>query len=642
MAIPLRVLVLEDRAADAELVLYELRQAGFDPDWQRVETEPDYLAHLAPGFDIILADYTLPQFDALRALHLLQERGLDIPLIVVTGSINEEVAVECIKKGAADYLLKDRLARLGQVVTRALENKQLRIERKQAEEALRASEERYHLANHATFNAIWDWNLQTDAVWWNENFQTLFGYRAEEIEPGLESWTTRIHPEDLERVKTGIHAAIDAGRQPWSDCYRFRRKDGTYAEIDDRGYISRDSNGNPARMIGAMQDISEQKRAEEALRKSEQLLRTSADNIPALVSYLDQDRCYRFVNQRYAENFGKPLEALVGKPYRDIVGEAYYQATLKNVNAAFSGQRISYETSIDFPGIGTHWVIVTYTPDIDAQGHLKGIFVVAYDITDRKRAEEERERLLTELAQKNNELEQLVYVTSHDLRSPLVNVQGFSKELQHTVQDLAALLQSPEVPEHLRAEATVLVEKDIQEDLQYILTGIAKMDALLSGLLKLSRLGRAALTITTLDLNKLIMNMRNTFAFQIQEAGVNLEVSELPSCKGDATQINQVFSNLVDNALKYLDPNRPGVIKIWGYTENPQAIYCVEDNGIGIAPEHQQNIFEIFHRLNPSEGTGEGLGLTIVRRVLERQGGNVWVESEPGKGSKFYVALPRG
>jgi len=388
MAIPLRVLVLEDRAADAELILHELRQAGFDPDWRRVETEPDYLAHLDPKLDIILADYTLPQFGALRALHLLQECGLDIPFIVVTGSISEEVAVECMKKGAADYLLKDRLVRLGQAVTHALENKQLRLE--------------------------------------------------------------------------------------------------------------------------------------------------------------------------------------------------------------------------------------------------------------HKRAEEERERLMTELAQKNNELEQLVYVTSHDLRSPLVNVQGFSKELQHVVQDLAVLLQSPEVPEHLRQKAAALVENDLQEDLHYILTSITKMDVLLSGLLKLSRLGRAALTITTLDMNQLIANVLTTFEFQMQEAGVNGEVAELPSCTGDATQINQVFSNLIDNALKYLDPTRPGIIKIEGDIKDDQAIYCVEDNGIGIAPEHQLQIFEIFHRLNPNHTPGEGLGLTIVRRMLERQGGKISVESEPGKGSKFYVSLPRG
>jgi PAS domain S-box-containing protein len=140
-------------------------------------------------------------------------------------------------------------------------------ERKQAEAALHESLERFHLANHATFDIIWDWNIQTNALWWNENFRLLFGYKVEEIEPDVESWTNRIHPEDVDRVKTDIYAAIDIGRQSWSDQYRFRRKDGTYAVIDDRGYISRDANGTPMRMIGAMQDITERKRAEEEIRK---------------------------------------------------------------------------------------------------------------------------------------------------------------------------------------------------------------------------------------------------------------------------------------------------------------------------------------------------------------------------------------
>jgi sigma-B regulation protein RsbU (phosphoserine phosphatase) len=136
MSISLRVLILEDNPADAELILHELQRAGFEPDWQRVDTEPDYLAHLEPTLDIILSDYTMPQFNALRALQLLRESGLDIPLIIVSGTIGEDLAVYTIKQGAADYLLKDRLRRLGPAVVQALEQKQLRNERQRAEDEL--------------------------------------------------------------------------------------------------------------------------------------------------------------------------------------------------------------------------------------------------------------------------------------------------------------------------------------------------------------------------------------------------------------------------------------------------------------------------------------------------------------------------
>jgi two-component system cell cycle sensor histidine kinase/response regulator CckA len=136
MTTPLHVLILEDQETDAELMVHELRHAGFAPDWQRVETKTEYLDHLNPGLDIILADYSLPQFDALRALLLLHELGLDIPFIVVTGTY-EEVAMECLKQGATDYLLKDRLARLGEAVKHALKAKEILDEKRQAEEALR-------------------------------------------------------------------------------------------------------------------------------------------------------------------------------------------------------------------------------------------------------------------------------------------------------------------------------------------------------------------------------------------------------------------------------------------------------------------------------------------------------------------------
>ncbi|MCG3111830.1 MAG: PAS domain S-box protein [Candidatus Manganitrophus sp. SB1] len=157
-------------------------------------------------------------------------------------------------------------------------------DRKKTEEALRKSEERFHLATRATNDAVWDWDLITNSLWWNENLQTLFGYRPEEIEPGVESWTSRLHPEDKERVLSGIHTAIVAGDQLWSGEYRFRRGDGSYATVLDRGYIVRDAAGAPVRMIGAMMDITERNHAEEALRiKTDQLAAVT----DAMTAYLD-------------------------------------------------------------------------------------------------------------------------------------------------------------------------------------------------------------------------------------------------------------------------------------------------------------------------------------------------------------------
>jgi signal transduction histidine kinase len=262
-------------------------------------------------------------------------------------------------------------------------------------------------------------------------------------------------------------------------------------------------------------------------------------------------------------------------------------------------------------------------------------------ITERKKAEEERQRLNTELADKNRELEQIVFITSHDLRSPLVNIQGFSRELNLSVKELSSILPEDAIPSEARQKLASILGSDIPEALGYIQTSISKMDSLLSGLLRLSRAGRAALNVGDLDMNLLISEITRGFEHSIREARANLEVGDLPSCRGDAAQINQVFSNLLDNALKYLDPGRQAVITITGREEGNQVVYCVQDNGIGIPQEHQERIFEIFQRVDPKASAGEGLGLAIVKKIVSRHAGKIWVESEPGAGSRFHVALPR-
>lgn len=283
--------------------------------------------------------------------------------------------------------------------------------------------------------------------------------------------------------------------------------------------------------------------------------------------------------------------------------------------------------------LGKHFKVTAFQP---APQQFACIFI---DITDRKRAEEERIRLNADLAAKNTELEQMVYVASHDLRSPLVNIDGYSKELAFAINDLRSALA--DLPAADKApELSSILDREIPEALKFIRASTSKMDTLLTGLLRLSRLGRAALKIEPLDMNKLIAIVIESTEFQIKEAGFELDVGELPPCRSDAVQVNQVFSNLLDNSLKYAEPKRPGLIRISGNVEGDRAVYCIEDNGIGMASDHREKIFEIFHRLQPSLYKGEGLGLTIVKRILGRLEGNIRVESELGGGSRFYVALP--
>lgn len=267
-----------------------------------------------------------------------------------------------------------------------------------------------------------------------------------------------------------------------------------------------------------------------------------------------------------------------------------------------------------------------------ADAYNKMAETIERNIAERNRAEEERERI-------NKELEQIIYVTSHDLRAPLVNVEGYQKEIKYSLDELEKLIGQIHVTPELNDRLAKIIEKDIPEASGYIERSVYKMDSLLNALLRLARSGRAKLNIKELDMNMLVKNVIDTFEYRIKESAAIVNRTDLPSCKGDEAQINQLFSNFLWNAVKYLNPERPGVIKIYGFQKEGQSIYCIEDNGIGIKPEDHEKIFQAFQQIKP-EAEGEGLGLSIARKIAERHKGRIWVESEPGKGSRFYVALP--
>jgi PAS domain S-box-containing protein len=281
----IQVLLLEDRAKDAELVVRELEKAGFKPDWQRVETERDFALRLVPNLDLILSDYTLPGFTALRAIELLQASRLDIPLIVVSGSLGDEQAVECLRKGAVDYLLKDRLARLGSAVRRALSDRRNRLARATAELALKQSEEQMRGVLSTVEDTVFSISLPGNGLnYMNPAGEKLFGRSLEEFFHDPQLWVQCVHPEDRSRMVDDQKAAIRWGTG--ESRFRVARSDKSIRHVVSRVWCAY-ADGKPIRLEGIVTDVTDKMRAEEE-RLELELSRREGDRLRQVNEFKSQ------------------------------------------------------------------------------------------------------------------------------------------------------------------------------------------------------------------------------------------------------------------------------------------------------------------------------------------------------------------
>jgi PAS domain S-box-containing protein len=617
----LRILVVEDNPSDAELMIRELQKAGTDVAWERVQTEADFLSRLASGFDVILAEYRLPEFGALRALELLKEQRLDVPLIVVSGRISEDLAVAVLKRGAADYLLKDRLGRLGHAVLRATEDKRLQNQGLHAEAQIRLQIS----ALGAAANGIVITDRSGTIVWVNPAFTAMTGYTAEEA-VGATPRLLRSGTQDP-RFYEELWATILAGRV-WQGQLINRRKDGSYYIEEQTITPVRDGRGDISHFVGIKQDVTARQQADRHLRDSEERFRQIAENVDGVVWMANRDITRMlYVSPAYERIWGRSCQTLYDNPRSWL--DAVHPDDVAATREAFliqvrEGRPAVKEYRVVRPDGSVRVIRDRAFPVLDA-AETDRFAGIAEDITERQQLEEQFRQ-----AQKMEAVGRLAGGVAHDFNNLLTVILGFS--------DLAL--------------ARLTAHDPLHEVIDQVRTAGERAASLTRQLLAFSR--KQILTPESLDVNDLLGNIGKMLRRLIGE-DINLNVcpgKDVGRIRADPGQIEQVVMNLVVNSRDAmprggsltietanieLDGSYAGV-----HRETRPGRYvrlAVTDTGCGMTPDVKARIFEPFFSTKGERGTG--LGLATVYGIVKQSGGQVEVYSELGKGTTFKVYLPR-
>jgi PAS domain S-box-containing protein len=437
------------------------------------------------------------------------------------------------------------------------------------------------------------------------------------------------------------------------------RKDGTLFWANVVITALRDANGQLIGFGKVSRDLGERRDAEQHLRDSEERFRLLLESTTDYAIFmLDVDGNIISWNAGAQRIKGYTADQAIGSHFsmfypREAIERGWPQEELRRAAAAGrledEGWRVRQDGS-------RFWANVVITALRGADNTLRGFAKVTRDISERKAHEQRIQDLASELqkrvtelaasnrelAQKNAENESFVFGVSHDLRAPLVNLQGFSHELQLTSDQLQALLTSATVPPDIRARAVELIAGDLVESISYIRNAVKHLSNIIDSLLRLSRIGRVEYAHASVDMNQLVDDILAAMHSSIAASGARMHVQHLPTIRGDRDAMSQVFANIVGNALKSFDEQRAGVIEISADGSDPP-VFSIRDNGVGIPAKYHSKIFQVFQHVHDSSSRhGEGMGLAIVRRIVERHAGRIWFESQPGVGTTFsFILGPR-
>ena len=617
MKTPLRILHLEDDPNDTVLLQAMLEKDGLAAELVRVDTQEEFVAALGKGgYDLIISDYSLPSFDGLTALNLARQKRPALPIILFSATIGEEAAIDCLRGGATDYILKQRPERLAAAVRRALREFEDRRRRQQAEETLREREEFFRLISENVTDLIAVLDLHGRRVYNSPSYSSILGDPEKLM--GTDSFE-EIHPDDRERIRRIFQETIASGVGQRAE-FRFLLKDGSVRYVESQGSVMRDKQGKVTNVITVSRDVTERKQAEEQIREQAALLGKAHDAI--CVTDLDQRILYwnkgaeflygwtadEAIGQFASELLFKKDATHLMEALKSLMAKHEWKGELRQTNQA--GAELIVES---------RWTLV-----YDSEGRPKSILVINTDITEKKKLETQFFR-----SQRLENIGMLASGIAHDLNNVLSPIMMAVPMLRDCLS---------------RSEDQYLLDT--------LDRSVRRGAELVSQILSFARGAEGENKMIQLKhlLSDIETMVRETFPKNIR-LQKNVE-PELWITRGNATQIHQVLLNLCVNARDAMPGGGMLVLRARNsqieeahalrhpeVKPGPAIVITVSDTGTGIASEMLEEIFEPFFTTK-EPGKGTGLGLATVRGILKNHGGFVEVQSEIGRGTQFEVWLP--
>jgi len=619
---PLRILSIEDDPNDTKLIQDLLETEGIDCEVTRVDTEAALLASFEQGrIDLILADYTLPSFDGISALKLAMKACPDVPFLFVSGTLGEEVAIEALKIGATDFVLKTRLSRLVPSVLRALREATQRAERKRAEESLRKSETYLAEAQRLSRTGSFGWNVSCGEIYWSEETYKIFEYdRA--IKPTLEMIALRTHPEDRDRVQQVLDDAAHRGTK-FDTEHRLLMPDGAVKHLHVVAHTLKDSSGN-VEFVGAVTDITREKQAEEALRKSEEQWRDVFEHNPTMYFMVNAAGHIMAINPFGAEQLGYSIAELIGQSVMSVFSDSEREAVQQNLSECLAhlGKARNWE-ACKLRKDGTE-LRVRETAKAVARESGPIILIASEDITEQRRAEEELRKAQSDLARVNRvtTMGELTASLAHEVNQPI------TAAVTNAYACLRWLAEDRPDIEQARGAAMRVVKcgQHAGEIVSRIRRFFVKGSTV-----------REPIAVNDF-IREMIVLLRNETARSSISVRTDL-AKDLPRIMGDRVQLQQVLMNLMINgidAMKDVDRRRDLTIRS-RRVEDGQLLVSVDDTGVGLPEQETSQIFNAFFTTKPH---GTGMGLRISRSIIEDHGGRLWATANSPRGARFFFTLP--